>query len=236
MILDPLAEAATIPLFEAMSAASRSALLENAVMHGVAPGTVLFEQGEMPNFQHIVLTGSVRLFGRSSERREVLVETVAAPHLLLPAATVAAAPYLLQARTPEPARLLLIHAGAFRVAVASDPGLAQAVIDSLAGQFRRMVRQIKNLKLRSATQRVGCYIYTLSKQQGTPRRAELPYEKNLIASGLGMTRESFSRALGALHEVGIAVDAETIAIADPARLEAACLPDPLIDDNDVPGA
>ena len=197
-----------LPFFRGLSAPSRANLLQNSVLHGVAAGTVLFEQGEMPNFQHVVVSGSAHLFGRSTEGREVLIEAVEAPDLIIPAAVVTRAPYLMQARVPEPSRFLLIHAVAFRAAVESEPALAQAVIGSLAGQFRRMVRQIKNLKLRSSNQRVGCYILALSKRQGTPDRADLPYEKNLIASELGITRESFSRALSALQRTGIAVEGE----------------------------
>ena len=92
-----------------------------------------------------------------------------------------------------------------------------------------MVRQIKSLKLRSATERVGCYLLALSRHQGTPDRAILPYGKSLVASELGMTRESFSRALSALQGAGIAVHDKTIAILDPTRLAAECRPDPLID-------
>jgi CRP/FNR family transcriptional activator FtrB len=139
----------------------------------------------------------------------------------------------MQARVPEPSRFLLIQARAFRAAVGADPSLAREVIGSLSGQFRRMVRQIKNLKLRSSTERVGCYILGLSQQQGTPDRALLPYEKNLIASELGITRESFSRALAALQKSGITVQADTILIDDPARLVATCVPDPLIDGPDA---
>jgi CRP/FNR family transcriptional activator FtrB len=219
-----------LPLFRDLSPEVREALLDNAVLHGVAPGTILFEQGELPKFQHIVLAGSVHLFGRSSEAREVLIETVAAPDLVIPAAVVTGLPYLMQARVPEPSRLLMIHAGVFRATVAGNAALAQAVIGGLAGQFRRMVRQIKNLKLRSATERVGCYLLSLSRRQGTPDRVLLPYGKSLIASELGMTRESFSRALSALQDAGIEVHDETIAILDPARLAAQCRPDPLIDE------
>ena len=149
----------------------------------------------MPTFQHVVLAGSVHLLGRSSAGREVLIEVVEPPDLIIPAAVVTGSPYLMRARVPEPSRLLLIHAGVFRRAVLREPLLAQEVIGSLAGQFRRLVRQIKNLKLRTGTERVGCYLLALSQRQGTPHRAILPYEKNLIASELGMTRESFSRAL-----------------------------------------
>lgn len=221
-----------LPLFRALSEAKRADLLRNAMIHGVAAGTVLFEQGEVPNFQLIVLSGSAQLFGRSIEGREVLIEAVRPPDLIIPAAVVTGAPYLMQARVPEPSRFLLIQAAAFRAAVEADPLLAHAVIGSLAQQFRRMVRQIKNLKLRSSTQRVGCYILALSQRQGTPNRIVLPYEKHLIASELGITRESFSRALSSLERSGIKVESQTIEILDAARLAAECIPDPLIDGTD----
>lgn len=67
--------------------------------------------------------------------------------------------------------------------------------------------------------------------QGTPGQAALPYEKNLIASELGITRESFSRALASLEQAGIQVSGQTIMIVDAARLATACQPDPLIDDS-----
>lgn len=225
-----------VPLLQAVAPETRATLLAQAVLHGVAAGTVLFEQGEVPNFQHVVVSGAVQLFGRSSEGREVLIDVVRAPELVIPAAVATGLPYLMQGRVPVPSRFLMIHAAQFRAATARDPALGQAVVGSLAGQFRRMVRQVKNLKLRSSTQRVGCYILALAARQGTPGRAVLPYEKTLVASELGMTRESFSRALAALQADGIAVQAETIAITDPARLAAACRPDPLIDDPETPAA
>ncbi|MGP0061569.1 MAG: helix-turn-helix domain-containing protein [Beijerinckiaceae bacterium] len=230
---EPGPELEAVPLLRALPASSRTELLQNAVLHAVAAGTILFEQGEMPTFQHVVLAGSAHLLGRSSSGREVLIEVVEPPDLVIPAAVVSGSPYLMRARVPEPSRLLLIHAGVFRRAVLREPLLAQEVIGSLAGQFRRLVRQIKNLKLRTATERVGCYLLALSRRQGTPHRAILPYEKNLIASELGITRESFSRALSALQAEGITVQGETITIRDAKHLAAACGLDPLIDDPDL---
>ncbi|WFU04927.1 helix-turn-helix domain-containing protein (plasmid) [Rhizobium sp. CB3171] len=221
-----------LPLFQSLPDATRKELLGNSVQHSVAPGTVLFEQGDIPNFQIALLSGSVQLFGQSREGREVLIEAVREPGLLIPAAVVTGAPYLMQARVPELSRFLLIHAGTFRIAVAREPLLAHAVIGSLAHQFRRMVRQIKNLKLRSSTQRIGCYLLALSARQGTPDKAVLPYEKTLIASELGVTRESFSRALSGLEKAGIRVDGQTIAILDSARLAAECGFDSYIDGSD----
>lgn len=218
-----------LTLLDSLPAPVRKRLLSRAVVHSVAAGTVLFEQGSIPTFQYAVLAGSAHLFGRSSEGREVLIEIVRPGDLVIPAAVVTNSPYLMQARVLEPSRFLLIEADAFRAAVEEEPPLAQAMIASLAGQFRRMVRQIKTLKLRSSTQRVGSYILALSRDQKNAERVILPYEKNLIASELGMTRESFSRTLSALQSDGIRVQGDTIQIIDAKRLADVSGIDPLID-------
>lgn len=219
-----------LPILRGLSEEHRQRIMERTMLHTVPAGTVLFEQGDSPNFQIVVMSGSVQLFGRSTSGREVLVEVVAPPELVIPAAVVGGAPYLMRGRAPEPSTFLLIQAGVFRELVASDLALANSLIGSLATQFRRMVRQIKSLKLRTAVQRVGCYVLTLSKRQGTPEKAVLPYEKNLIASELGITRESFSRVLASLEKHGIRIDGQTIWIDDPERLAMECVPDTLIDD------
>lgn len=225
--IDPVLK--SLPELGRLPARARERLSQHAVTHSVAAGTVLFEQGTMPTFQHVVLDGSAHLFGRSSEGREVLIEVVRPGDLVIPAAVVTNSPYLMQARVLEPSRFLLIEADAFRTALEAEPALAQAMIASLAGQFRRMVRQIKNLKLRSSTQRVGNYILALSRAQNNAARIVLPFEKHLIASELGMTRESFSRTLSALQNDGIRVQGDTILIADAVRLAEVSGVDPLID-------
>lgn len=218
-------------LFQSLPAPLRERLLADAVRHQVTAHSVIFEQGEVPNFQLLLLTGTVQLFGRTGDGREVLIETVRGPEFIIPAAVTTGAPYLMRARTAETSELLLIRAEAFRQAIAEDPVLAQAVIRSLSLQFRRMVRQVKNVKLRSSTERVGCYILALRPVEGRKDEVLLPYEKRLVASELGMTRESFSRALHALEAEGIKVKGQTIEIWDRDRLAAIAHPDPLIDEE-----
>lgn len=150
-------------------------LSRHTMEHALPGGSVLFDQGDVPNFQVVLVSGSVQLFGRSTDGREVLIEVVRAPDLLIPAAVLTGSPYLMRARVPEPSRFLLVQADAFREAVDRDPRLAKAVLGTLAEQFRRMVRQTKNLKLRSAAERVGCYLLVLSERQRTPDHASLPY-------------------------------------------------------------
>lgn len=217
-----------IALFAGVSAGGKARLMAHAVRHAVKPGTVLFDQGDIPTFQLVLMAGTVHLYGHSGGK-DVLIEAITPPDLVIPAAVVTEAPYLVQARAVELSQVLMIEARIFRQVLAEEPALAQAMVGCLASQFRRLVRQVKNLKLRSAVQRVGCHILALAAQQGTPDRVVLPYEKNIVASQLGITRESFSRALATLQDAGIAVEGEIIHIRDAALLAGTCQPDPLID-------
>ncbi len=75
-----------------------------------------------------------------------------------------------------------MQADVFREAIDRDPQLAKAVLGTLAEQFRRMVRQTKNLKLRSAAERVGCYCSSCRSGRARRTAASCPNEKHVIAS------------------------------------------------------
>ncbi len=109
-----------LPIFRSLSASKRKELLRNATSTASRRHRAFSSRGDVPNFQHIVLSGATQLFARSAEGREVLIEAVRTPDLIIPAAVVAGAPYFMQARVPEPSRFLLIPATKFREAVAAD--------------------------------------------------------------------------------------------------------------------
>ena len=135
-------------------------LASQAVLHRVPAGSLLFNQAEIPAFAQFLLAGSVELLGVRG-RAETLIELLQPVDLIIPAAVIGGQPYLMRARVYKEAHLLLVEAEAFREALASDHALCRAVLGCLAAQFRRQVRMQKNLKLRSAEERVGCYLVSL---------------------------------------------------------------------------
>ncbi|MDR3530584.1 MAG: helix-turn-helix domain-containing protein [Rhodopila sp.] len=204
------------------------ALAGQSVLHRVPAGSMLFDQSETPTFAQILLSGSIELLG-VRDQAETLVELLQPVDLVIPAAVISGLPYLMRARVHEEAQLVLIRAEAFRDAVASDHALCRAILACLSAQFRRQVRHEKNLKLRSAEERVGCYLVALIGQSGTDTAIRLPIEKRLIASQLGMTRETFSRALSGMAKVGIIVRGDVMHIANSTAARTRFPLDPLID-------
>ena len=220
------------PWLQGVPEATLDRLAARAALHRVPSGSVLFEQAETPAFGLILVEGSVELLAvRASE--ETLVEFVRAPDLLLPAAVLNRQPYLLRARTLDGSRLVMIQADAFRDAVASDHALCLAVLACQAAQFRRQIKHAKNLQLRSAEERVGCYLLALSAQAPTGAVVRLPVEKRLIASQLGIKRETFSRLLAVVARHGLRVDGDVVILEDMATASARFRLDPLIDGREI---
>jgi CRP/FNR family transcriptional activator FtrB len=203
-------------------------LARQAVLHRMPAGSTLFEQSEAPNFAHLLVAGTVELVGVAGSV-EALIETAHPVDLLLPAAVLNRQPFLARASVLEEAQLVLIHADTFRDAVASDHALCLAVLACQAAQFRRQMKLAKNLKLRPAEDRVGCYLLRLVQDSPAGTPVQLPLEKRRIAGQLGMTRETFSRALAAMSRHGLRVHGDTVTVTDPAALHARFRLDPLID-------
>src|SRR4051812_47034515 len=115
----PAALLRSIPWLAKVAPATLDTLARQSMLHLVPAGSRIFEQAETPSFATVLIRGRVELLAIGGEH-EMLVELVAAPDILLPAAVLNQQPYLLRARVLEKALLLLIAADAFRGAVMQD--------------------------------------------------------------------------------------------------------------------
>lgn len=203
-------------------------LAGQAVLHRIPGGAILFDQSETPAFAQFLVAGCVELVAVDG-RNEALVETVLPIDLLLPAAVLNRQPYLARARVRDEALLVLVLADVFRAAVASDHALCLAVLACQAAQFRRQVKRARSLQLRSAEERVGCFLLRFLRGQAPNTPVRLPLEKRHIAWQLGMTRETFSRTLAGLARHGIRIDGDTVMVVDAEALRDRFRLDPLID-------
>ena len=214
------------PWLQAVAPATLDRLAQQAVLHRMPSGSILFEQSETPAFAQFLVGGRVDLIAIHGEE-ESRLETVEPVDLLLPAAVLSRQIYLARARALAEVHLVLIHAQAFRDAVASDHALCLAVLACQAAQFRRQLKHEKNQRLRSADERVGCYLLRLLRDFDTPVR--LPIEKRHIARELGMTRETFSRSLASMQHHGVAIHGDTVELIDADAFSRRFQSDPSID-------
>jgi CRP/FNR family transcriptional regulator, transcriptional activator FtrB len=221
--------ASRLPLFDALDPECLEQLLEPALTREVEAGVTLFEQGGRPAYLHVLLEGAVELRGVDRAGNEVVVEVVWPVDCFILAAAVTDAPCLMAARTLEKSRLLLIPAAHLRAELYREPALALVLLASLARHYRAMVRQVKDLKLRTSAERVGAFLLSLAQEQGSSGTVELPYLKRVLAERVGMTPENLSRAFARLRERGVHMKGSHVIIDDIDQLAAWCRVDTLIE-------
>ena len=105
-----------------------------------------------------------------------------------------------------------------------DALFARKMFLRLAERMHELVGQIESNTLLSARQRIASYLLGLA---GTGNRVHLPVTKTLVASHLGVTKETLSRVLREFSDQGlIQVQNRIIGMRDRARLAAVAHPEP----------
>jgi len=206
-------------LLSGVAGTTMARIEEETSVQVLGAGSLLFEQGAQPREAQIVLHGGVALIG-SLEDAEIVVEFFGSGEVLLAAAVILDLPYLVSARTTEESRIATVPAATFRSLLHADRRFAVAMTEELARHWRTLVRQIKDLKLRSATQRLAAYLLA----NGVPGRStmKITIEKQVLASRLGMTPASLSRAFRELKALGVQTRGGHITLTDPESLRTFC--------------
>jgi len=214
-----------MPLFAGLPAGALDRLIYGAFVQNLPAGATLFQQGEPPEFLYVLLTGRVALTARSDEGAEAVIEFFRRGDVFIAPAVILELPYLMGSRIIDDARILMVPAEHFRDQLARDAALNAELVKELARHWRLLVRQIKDLKLRTGPQRLAAYLLDLSGGKGGP--IDLPEQRRMLAGRLGMTPESLSRAFGQLVAVGVTGRGSRVNIAEPEQLERFCAFDPV---------
>lgn len=221
-----------LPLFADLPPEQMERILGRSAMERCAPGKLLFEEGELPDYLHACLGGMVELFTSHASGNCGLM-LMAEGDLFLPAAVLFQEPYLVSARVLTPARILLLDAQAIREEIDRSPLLMKRISAVLGGQFRMAVRHIVDLKCRNAGQRLAAFLLRIVDDSATPGMADLPISKRHLASRVGMSAETLSRSLQTLADNGLVVRGNKVIVRDRARIEAFCGPSPYPQSDEV---
>lgn len=202
------------PLFGAMPQEVALSLIGNQAVRSYEKGSVLFQQGEPAGCFFVVLDGWVKLFRITPDGSETVVSVFRRGETFAEAAIFLGGRYPVSAEVVTNARLLRVDGEVLRRRIREQPDVALSMLASSSYHLKALVEQIEQIKLLSAPQRIADFLVRLCPVREGSTAIELPYEKALIASRLGMKPESLSRALAKLRPLGVSVDREQVAIAD----------------------
>jgi CRP/FNR family transcriptional activator FtrB len=187
---------------------------------------VLCRQGGLPQYLHVLLEGQVALWGSATDGSNAVVEVVRPPGYFVLATVLTRLPYLMSARTVASSRMLLIDADGLHELLEREVDLAVALLRAEALNFRALVRQVQDLKLRTAAQRLGCYLLALTKEpEATTADFRLPFDKRLLAARLGCRQENLSRAFATLRTVGVETHGSRVILHNIPALREFAVPD-----------
>ena len=222
-------EVRKLELFENVDEGNFELLMRGAYVQNFPPHVDLIGEGDPSDFLHVIVEGSVELFA-GWNRRETTMSIARPVSTFILAAAIQDAPYLMSARTLERSRVILLPSVDVREIFDSDHNFARAVVSELAQRYRSVLKDAKNLKLRSSIERLANFLLKTRLAAGGDNQFELGLEKRRLASRLGMTPENLSRAIKALKPYGVEVHGSLVEISDVKDLETLAKPTHLIDD------
>jgi CRP-like cAMP-binding protein len=184
-------------------------------------GDILFRRGEMPNGFYVMVHGQVKLALTSPQGIEKVVELLASGQSFGEAVMFVEKPCPVYAQALGDALVLHIKREVIISAIETDPMFSRKMLAGLSIRLHRLIASVESLSLCSSAQRViGYLLQSLEEvESGQNITITLKANKNIIASNLNITPETFSRILHNLSDKGlIEVQSREVCIRDIAKL------------------
>ena len=221
-----------LPLFAGVEPGHVQSMLRASFLQRFPAHVELIREGEPADFLHVVVDGKVEVFSAYRDR-ETTVSVLGPGNSFIVAAVVLDRVYLKSVRSLTQARILLVPADAVRTYFTRDAAFARALATELAVAYRGVVKELKNQKLRTSLERLANWLIAHDAETGGTGTFELPFEKKVLASRLGMAPEVLSRSFAALAPYHVRVTRARIKIADAEALRRLAKPTPTIDDSSI---
>ncbi len=213
-----------VPIFKALTDALVENLASTSRLHRVLPRTVLFREGNEPEALHILLKGHVILSAQSTDGREAVTEIVQPVRHIALATVLARLPHVVSAETVARSDLLVIPTDALHDLMHSSSEFAGVLMRAHAMDYMAMVREVCDLKLRTATERLADYLLQFVQDNPTDAvQVQLPIGKQLLAARLGCRQENLSRAFSMLRNVGVETHGRRVILHNVQALRAYAL-------------
>lgn len=194
-----------LPLFDGLTDAEKDEFLSKARVKNCQRGTYLFTQGDSVKSFYIVQSGVVRLFRTTPGGDEITTD------ILIKGDTVCESKVFRYntlhpdyAFCVEDSTLLEFPAAWLRESVRKNTPFSLNILSILSRRSLLKDIESEHQSTMSTAQIVTCFLqWMCTIHDFDPKSFELPYNKALIASRLGMKQETFSRTLPRLRENGI---------------------------------
>ncbi|MFU8848720.1 MAG: Crp/Fnr family transcriptional regulator [Opitutales bacterium] len=195
------------PMFADIGGPALENLATGCHLRKAPKGTYLFHEGENASGFFVVHTGAVNVHRVTEEGREQVIRVFYPGESFGEVVLVGDKSYPASAKTTEESQIIVIPTDFFRREIHRDPDLAMRILASMSLHLRYLIETVESLKLQQAESRVVQWLLRQLEENGLLDQPKpeftLPLAKHLLASQLGITSETLSRALARLRKLKI---------------------------------
>jgi CRP-like cAMP-binding protein len=214
------------PFLGQLDAADADALLTRIRRRRVAKLQPIMHAGAAGDDVVLVLSGRVKLVGYGADKREVVLAIRGAGELVGEMAALGGQRRTATVIAVDDVELGYLPADGLRAYLVEHPDAALVLMRTLIHRLTEATRDVVDLATQDSIGRVAKRLLDLAAEHGKAVdggaggiRIELPLTQDELASWTGATRETVSRALRLMRQLGwIATDRRLITILDPGAL------------------
>lgn len=197
------------PLLEAFSPPQFEALIQQAKIHRLKEGEILFQQDEALQEVFVCISGCIKLFHLTADGHEKIIN-IASPGQNFAEAMLFTEGNVchMNAAALKQAEVIGINAAQFREFLGESPPLCFNVMSLLSKRIQWLLDEVDRLTLHNATYRLVFFLLETHKHPDYCNIISLDVPKHVIASRLSVRPETLSRILKNL------VEQELIAVRD----------------------
>lgn len=202
-------------LFTGMDIDSIQTLLSSSFMHEYPAGKELVQQGDVPAHLYYIIGGTIKTVRYSNEGEEATIRLLGTGETFMDAVIFMGGKSPIGVVTLEDSRFLMIPAEAVRRHALHDAHFACNLLRIVTRHYKNAIQQIDSIVTKTPVERLGYYFLKQHLEQNLDSMdISLSFKKSMIANHLGMTPETFSRALSKIRKMGINVDQEKLTLRD----------------------
>lgn len=208
-----------IPLFAVLGPEDLAQVAAMTTERRYERGDLILLEGDLGGALHYVHSGLIKVFKTSVGGKEQVLRLIAAGHTFNDVPALDGGPNPASAAAVEPSVVYVIRRAALRQLISTRPGVAEAVVGTLAGALRHLVMLVEDLSLRHVAARLA---KLLLEQEASFRQGQQHHHltQQEMAALVGTAREVVGRALKELEVAGaIEVRQGRIAILKRERLQ-----------------
>lgn len=212
-----------IPIFENLPESVREDIESKCRWRDARAGERIIERGQDTNDVYLMLSGNAHVLNFSNSGRVVDYAALKSGDIFGELAAIDGLPRSATVVTRTPCRLAVLPGEAFMELVTTYPEITKFVLSRLAEVVRTGDERITDLSLLGAEQRVCLELLRMARPDPAYLKNLVIYPvptQTLIASGIGVSRETVARIFGRLaRQKIIERKAKTLYIRDRDKLE-----------------